>query len=106
MKPKTPRRVLESVVFAAGACFVGLMSRTDIAMAQALTTGPAVTGGETEEVIVQSPYILRRGPAPRGIAPPGLTNPELITLSRRVSYRDLDLSTPSGVAVLEARIKS
>ena len=51
-----------------------------------------------EEVIIRAPYVARRDPVPRVGAPSGFRNPELISLSRVVSYADLDLSRASGVA--------
>ena len=73
------------------------------ALAQA--TGPSAQ--VTEEVIIRAPDVVRRqlprsGPG----TPPGLTNPEIVSLTRAVSYSDLDLSKASDVTELETRVKN
>ena len=59
----------------------------------------------TQEVIIRAPDVVRR-PLPRSGpgAPPGLTNPEIISLTRAVSYSDLDLAKASDVQELQRRI--
>lgn len=58
-----------------------------------------------EEVIVRSPYIVQRERPTRSPAPYNFDNPELISVSRHVSYADLNLFSPTGIAVLERRIR-
>jgi UrcA family protein len=59
----------------------------------------------TEELIIRAPDVVRR-PLPRNGpgTPPGLTNPEIISLTRAVSYEDLDLSRASDVQEMQRRI--
>ena len=105
MNVKRPLRVADLIMIAMGPLLLGV-SASRIAFAQTSAPEQAVTSEETEEVIIHSPYIAHQQPAPRGTAPSDFRNPELITLSRHISYHDLDLSTPSGVAVLQARIRN
>lgn len=84
---------------AAGALLCGLASASP-AVAQA----PSYEA--SEEVIVRAPYVVRREPLARGGAPSSFSNPELISLSRGVSYADLDLSQAQGVAELETRVRT
>ena len=60
----------------------------------------------SEDVIIRAPDVVRR-PLPRtpGVAP-GLLNPEIVSLTRAVSYADLDLSKAADVAELETRVKN
>jgi UrcA family protein len=91
----------DQLMFAAamGVFLCGFVSASSPAVAQA---GPEAS----EQVIIRSPYVVRREPAPRSTAPTGFSNPELISLSRTVSYADLDLSKPSGVAELQTRVRN
>jgi UrcA family protein len=59
----------------------------------------------TEELIIRAPDVVRR-PLPRSGpgAPTGLSNPEIISLTRAVSYSDLDLGRPGDVQELQRRI--
>ena len=84
---------------AAGALLCGLVSASP-AVAQAPSSEAA------EEVIVRAPYVVRREPLARGGAPSSFSNPELISLSRGVTYADLDLSKAQGVAELETRVRT
>ena len=58
-----------------------------------------------EQVIITSPYVVRKEAVPSNRAP-GLRNPELVSISRAVTYADLDLSKPSGVAELQTRVRN
>ena len=61
----------------------------------------------TDEIIIRAPDVVRRPlPRPGPGAPPGLTNPEIISLTRAVSYADLDLSKAADVSELEARVRN
>jgi UrcA family protein len=84
---------------AAGALLCGLVSASP-AIAQ------APSSEASEEVIVRAPYVVRREPLARGGAPSSFSNPELISLSRGVTYADLDLSQAQGVAELETRVRT
>jgi UrcA family protein len=92
---------LGGLMFAAvGASLCGFVSANSPAVAQAAPASPEVT----EEIIVRGPYIVRREPlAARNRY--GLTNPEIISVSRAVSYADIDLSKGPGANELEKRIR-
>ena len=85
---------------AVGALVSGLVCANSPAVAQAPSSEAA------EEVIIRAPYVVRREPVARGGAPSSFSNPELISLSRGVSYADLDLSKTQGVAELETRVRA
>lgn len=51
----------------------------------------------SEDVIVFAPYVVKKENGPR--------NAQIITVSRKVNYHDLDLAKPADVAVLEQRVK-
>jgi UrcA family protein len=57
-----------------------------------------------EQVMVMSPYVIKRDAVTAARAQ-GLRNPELVSLARPVSYSDLDMSKPAGVAELQARAR-
>ena len=91
----------ERLMFAAVGTFLcGLLSANSPAVAQAPSSEAA------EEVTIRAPYVVRREPLARGGAPTGFSNPELISLSRGVSYADLDLSKAQGIAELETRVRT
>jgi UrcA family protein len=93
----------DHLTFAAvGAFLCGFVSASSPAVAQA--TSPSSEANE--QVIIQAPYVVRREPLPRDGAPTDFRNPELISLSRGVSYADLDLSRASGAAELETRVRN
>jgi UrcA family protein len=50
-------------------------------------------------------FVVRREPA-SGPRAGGLNNPQLVVVSRGVSYADLDLSKPAGVAELQTRARN
>jgi len=86
------------LMFAAvGAFLCGFVSASP-AVAQA---GPP----SSEQVIITSPYVVRQAPAPANRAA-GLRNPELISVTRAVSYADLDLSKAVGVTELQTRVRN
>jgi UrcA family protein len=59
----------------------------------------------SEDVIIRAPDVVRRPlPGSGPGAPPGLTNPEIISLTGAASYSDLDLSKASDVQELQRRI--
>lgn len=66
---------------------------------------PPPSAQVTEELIIRAPDVVRR-PLPRSGpgAPTGLTNPEIISLTRAVSYSDLDLTRAPDVAEMRRRI--
>ena len=66
--------------------------------------GPA-SPAAGEQVIITSPYVVRKETVSSNRAP-GLRNPELVSISRAVTYADLDLSKPSGVAELQTRVRN
>lgn len=51
----------------------------------------------SEDVTVFAPYVVKKERGPK--------NAEVITVSRKVNYHDLDLSKPGDVTVLEQRVK-
>ena len=59
--------------------------------------------GQEQVTIEASPYMVQHSPLPG--APPALQREERLSVSRRVSYADLNLSNPSDAAELERRIK-
>ena len=81
---------------AAGAFLCGLANTP--AVAQAASASPEAI----EQIIVHGPYIVRREPLKRSKY--GFMNQELISVSRAVSYEDLDLSKESGATELKKRI--
>ena len=87
---------------AAGALLCGFVTTSSPAVAQAVSASSEAN----EEVTIRAPYVVRREPAPRVGAPSGFRNPELISLSRVVSYADLDLSRASGIAELQTRVRN
>src|SRR5687768_9010154 len=87
---------------ALGASLCGFVSASSSAVAQ----GVSPPSEASEEVIVRAPYVVRREPLARAGAPSNFSNPELISLSRGVSYADLDLSKAQGVAELETRVRT
>jgi UrcA family protein len=58
-------------------------------------------GAEVQEITVTAPEVVRR-PAATGRGP----NVEVVSVSRGVSYADLDLTTPTGQSTLKSRIHS
>jgi len=86
---------------AIGAFLCGFVSASSPAFAQA---GPP-SSGAMEQVIITSPYVVRREPV-SGPRAGGLNNPQLVAVSRGVSYADLDLSKPAGVAELQTRARN
>jgi len=51
----------------------------------------------SEDVTVFAPYVIKKENGPR--------NAQVITVSRKVNYHDLDLSKPADVSTLEQRVK-
>ena len=92
-------RNLMFVAMAASAC--GMTGASSTAFAQAGGASSA-----SEQVIIHAPEIIRRNLPRNGPGtPPGLLNPEIISLSRAVSYADLNLAKASDVTELETRVK-
>ena len=50
-----------------------------------------------EEVTVFAPYVIKKVNGPK--------NAQIITVSRKVNYHDLDLSKPADISTLEQRVK-
>jgi UrcA family protein len=75
----------------------------------ALVAGFAIDGGgvraqqtnTTEEITIVAPRLVTR-PQPAGLAPAGKV--ELISLTRRVAYSDLNLALHNDVMALEKRV--
>ena len=66
----------------------------------ALATTPAASqppSEPSEDVTVFAPYVIKKENGPR--------NAQIITVSRKVNYHDLDLAKPADVSVLEQRVK-
>lgn len=100
-----PRRLMFAVV---GAVLVCSVSTSIAATAQGPATQAATLSARmTEEIILRAPGVVRR-PLPRSgpNTPPGLIDPEIISLTRAVNYSDLDLSNPAGMAALQTRIRN
>jgi UrcA family protein len=91
---------------AVGAFLCGFVSASSPAVAAAAAATAAPPSAQvTEELIIRAPDVVRRAlPRSGPGAPPGLTNPEIISLTRAVSYSDLDLSRASDVQELQRRI--
>jgi UrcA family protein len=78
-------------------------SRVSLAAAAAglaITSG-AVAAEQTNEIIVEAPHIERTAER----APSTGSPIDIISVTHRVSYRDIDIGTSSGAKVLEQRIK-
>jgi len=97
-----PLRPTCLMIGAVGAFLCGFVSSS-----QAASPAAPLSAQTTEEVIIRAPDVVRR-PLPRSGpgSPPGLTNPEIISLTRAVSYSDLNLSIASDVAELETRVRN
>ena len=83
------------MVVAVGAFLCGIVS----------ASSPAFAQQANEQVIITSPYVVRQAPAPANRAA-GLRNPELVSVTRAVSYADLDLSKAAGVTELQTRVRN
>ena len=95
-----------STLTAAFLCgFVSASSPAVAATATVQTT--PLSAPTTEEIIIRAPEVVRRAlPRTGPGTPPGLTNPEIISLTHAVSYSDLDLSKASDLAELETRVRN
>ena len=92
----------QAILTAIGALICAFCS----ASSEAAAAAAPLSTQTAEEVIIRGPDIVRRPlPGSGPGVPPGLTNPEVISLTRGVTYEDLDLSKPDDVAELEARVK-
>jgi UrcA family protein len=73
-----------------------------VALAMA-TTGLLIASGpaaaQTTEIVVEAPRVTHTGQA----SPAG-AKVDIISVTHRVSYRDIDISTHSGAKVLEQRV--
>jgi UrcA family protein len=96
----------------AGICTAALAGAIFVVMP--LASGPAFAQGQagaqaTENVIVRAPIITTK-PAPQSgsglLAGRLAPTPEIVSMTRAVSYRDLDLSRASGVSALEDRVRN
>jgi UrcA family protein len=72
--------------------------------------GPALAQGGAapqamEQVMITSPLVIKRD-AVNAARAQGLRNPELVSISRPVSYSDLDMSKPADVAQLQTRARN
>ena len=68
------------------------------------STPSAPTESMHEEVTVYAPYVVRRKVINPMMSKTSSTGLELVSVSRSVSFRDLDLSKPSDVTTLENRV--
>ncbi len=85
--------------------FVALPVTSCLVIAAGFTLGGGAALGQQkdtsiEEITIQAPRLVQHK-AVRGIGP---TNTELVSLTRRVTYGDLDLALHSDVMELEKRI--
>jgi UrcA family protein len=80
-------KAMKSQIHIASAIFLLAITSTPIAA----QTVPS------EEVTVFAPYVVKKESGPR--------NAQIITVSRKVNYHDLDLSKPADVSTLEQRVK-
>ena len=87
--------------FVAGVLAGGLVSASSPALAQAGSPAPEAS----EQVMITSPYVIKREAVTAARAQ-GVRNPELVSLSRPVSYSDLDMSKSSDVAALQQRARN
>jgi UrcA family protein len=97
-------------IFASAAAALVLLTaapQTGFTAQAAAAATPPPPPPPTEELIIRAPDVVRR-PLPRqpgpGAQSPGLRNPEIISLTRAVSYADLDLGRPADVQELQRRI--
>jgi UrcA family protein len=70
-----------------------------------LTSTPAAAKAETEQVTVAGPYTVTRQDIGRIAGTGGWEEKEKLSVSKQVSYSDLDLSKPTDVDVLKDRVK-
>jgi UrcA family protein len=91
---------------AAGAVLCGFVIANSPAAAGAAEPAAPPSAEVTDEIIIRAPNVVRR-PLPRTGpgTPPGLANPEIISLSSTVSYADLDFSRAEDVIEMETRIR-
>ena len=95
-------RALENLMPAlAGVALCGLA----VVGGPALAQGGAAPGHTMEQVMITSPYVIKREAVTAARAQ-GLRNPELVSISRPVSYSDLDMSKPADVAQLQTRARN
>jgi UrcA family protein len=88
-------------------CALATASSPSVAQTDAAAGAPPPPSSQvTEEIIIRAPEVVRR-PLPRSGpgTPPGLTNPEIISLTSAVRYADLDLSKAADVAELQQRVR-
>jgi len=78
---------------------LGASSFALAALGTLIIGGPAVAQQVDDEVVVQSHREF-------AYASRALASTQLLTVTRRVSYADLDLATKSGAQELEARVRS
>jgi UrcA family protein len=78
---------------------LGASSFALAALGTLIIGGPAVAQQVDDEVVVQSHREF-------AYASHSLASTHLLTVTRRVSYADLDLATKSGAQELEARVRS
>jgi UrcA family protein len=99
---------LISISALTGAVLCGFVSASSPAVTSAATVQTApLSAPTTEEIIIRPPEVVRRALPRTGLGtPPGLTNPENISLTHAVSYSDLDLSKASDLAELGARVRN
>lgn len=71
--------------------------------AQSTAAAPAESAMH-EEVTVYAPYVVRRKVINPMMSKTSSTGLELVSVSRSVSFRDLDLSRPADVTTLENRV--
>jgi UrcA family protein len=89
----------------AGAVLCGFAVANSPAVAGAVVPAPP-SAEVTDEIIIRAPNVVRRPlPSTGPGVPPGLTNPEIISLSSTISYADLDFSRAADVTEMELRIR-
>lgn len=97
-------RFLVLAAMAVPALFAGFVLTGSVAMAKQDDSSQQMSKSAEEEVIVVAPRIMQTKIRQR--TPYGVAHYDLMTLTHRLSYADLDLSRPKDVKTLERRIRA
>jgi UrcA family protein len=98
----SPFGVTNLMLAAVGMSVCGIAGTSSMAFAQAGSASPEAS----EQVIIHAPEIVRKAAPRRGTGTLPNENPQIITLSRAISYADLNLSKASDVSELETRVRN
>ena len=88
-------------------CVAGLLllaNASGNAQAQQATDSASAAASPQEEVMVYAPFVVQRKVLTRMMTRKSSTGLELISVSRSVSFADLDLSDSANVTTLENRV--